>query len=493
LVPRDSIDFSALKATLAVGATAVDRLGSPVPTAALTYASLAPSIASVDTTGSIRALGNGTALIAARFGSDTAWVAVRVAQRPVRILVPADTVRFVALGDTQAFRITGVDSLGSPLTNMGVSVHIADTTVANQTDSVTLRSRGNGTTVAALSVGGLAAQVAIIVNQVPVSMTAAVTYGNPVLTLPVGASVPMSCRALDRNGFVIPQDPALVGSVHGTVAGSRCSDARVQRSGYDTLLFALGSTKARVPVIVATAPDSVGVLAAAQPLTTIQRALHVGEDVANPLILALRPLVTDILAAYGNPTTNLDRARAIRDWLARTAVHPHPPLHPDASTSNLGVLPPGKTWADVNAVSHSPKIDADQQYWWGVGYDGYAMLDRLLGTLDPVTGVRADDGMMVLVQGARYRIRDVASYNYTLCTFQAIMLGALWEAAGLQGMLISTVDHDPSTVFIPELGRWVYEDPTFNEEYLLDGTGDPLSPVDLLTLSSNGQASRLRP
>ena len=201
----------------------------------------------------------------------------------------------------------------------------------------------------------------------------------------------------------------------------------------------------------------------------------------------------DILAAYGNPTTNLARARAIRDWLARTAIHPHPPLHPDGSTSNLGVLPPGATWADVNAVSHSPKIDADQQYWWGVGYDGYAMLDRLLGTLDPVTGVRADDGMMVLVQGARYRIRDVASYHYTLCTFQAIMLGALWEAAGLQGMLISTVDHDPSTVFIPELGRWVYEDPTFNEEYLLDGTGDPLSPVDLLTLSSNGQASRLRP
>ncbi len=34
----------------------------------------------------------------------------------------------------------------------------------------------------------------------------------------------------------------------------------------------------------------------------------------------------------------------------------------------------------------------------------------------------------------------------------------------------------------------MYEDPTFNEEYLLDGTGDPLSPADLLTLSTNGQA-----
>ncbi len=44
------------------------------------------------------------------------------------------------------------------------------------------------------------------------------------------------------------------------------------------------------------------------------------------------------------------------------------------------------------------------------------MLDRLLGTLDPVTGTRADDGMMVHVAGARYRIRDIQSYHYTLCS-----------------------------------------------------------------------------
>jgi hypothetical protein len=497
VVQRDSIVFSALKAALSVGATAVDRLGSPVPTAALTYASLAPSVAAVDTVGTARALANGNALIAARFGSDTAWVAVRVAQRPVRMLIPADSVRFVALGDTQAFRVTAVDSLGSTLTNMGVSVHIADTTVANRPDSLTLRSRGNGSTVAALTVGGLAAQVPITVSQVPVTMTAVVTYGNPVLTLPVGASVPMSCQALDRNGFVIPQDPAFVGSVRGTVAGSHCGDTRVQRSGYDTLFFGLGPLRARVPVIVATAPDSVGVLAVAQPLTTVQRDLFVGEDLANPLILALRPLVADILAAYGNPTSNLGRARALRDWVARTAVHPHPPLHPDASTSNLSVLPPGTTWANVNALIYAPSKDsmlsANYAYWLSVGYDGYAMLDRLLGTLDPSTGLRADDGMMVHVGGARYQIRDLYSYRYPICTFQDVMLSALWAAAGLHGMLISTVDHDPAAVFIPELGRWAYEDPTFNEEYLLDGAGDPLSPVDLLTLSSAGQAGRLHP
>jgi len=59
-------------------------------------------------------------------------------------------------------------------------------------------------------------------------------------------------------------------------------------------------------------------------------------------------------------------------------------------------------------------------------------------------------------------------------------------------MRATTLDHDPASVFIPELGRWVYEDQTFSEEYLLDDTGDTLSPVDLLTLSTNGAAARLK-
>src|SRR5207244_9147843 len=110
----------------------------------------------------------------------------------------------------------------------------------------------------------------------------------------------------------------------------------------------------------------------------------------------------------------------------------------------------------------------------------------------PRTGLRASDGMMEHVAGARYRIRDIQSYHYVLCTYQAIIANALWAAAGLQGMRLTTLDHDPAAVFIPELGRWVYEDPTFSEEYLLDGTGDPLSAVELLAIGTNGEAARLR-
>src|SRR5439155_3659661 len=139
-----------------------------------------------------------------------------------------------------------------------------------------------------------------------------------------------------KNGHAIARDPTLVGSIRGTVTGTGCGDARVRRSGYDTLLFTMGTAQARVPVIVATARDSVGVVAAAQPLPDVERIRFAGEDLGYPSILALRPLVQEILAAYGNPSTSLGRARVLRDWMARTAVHPHAPLHPDGSISNTG-------------------------------------------------------------------------------------------------------------------------------------------------------------
>ncbi len=486
----DSLQLDALQAVVPVQATALDRLGSPVKGAVVTYATANASVATADSNGGVRAVGNGTTLVTAALGGDTAAIVVRVTQRPVRVAVPKDTIRFQAFGDTQTVTGVALDSLGSAVAGGVTSLAVGDSAVVERLDSVTVRAHGNGATTASVVVAGLTRQVTVVVNQVPTTLTVAVTFGNPVITLPAGASLPLACHAADKNGYAIARDPALVGTLRGTVDGTKCGDARVARSGYDTLSFGLGSIQTRVPVIVSTTSDSVGVLVAAEPLTTVVRDQFVGEDLANPLILALRPLLADILAAYGNPTTSLGRARAIRDWVARTAIHPYPPLHPDGSTANLSVLPPSRTWADVNAL-YNLKADQDRSYWYNVAWDGYAMLDSLLGTLDPATGLRADNGMMVHVTGARYQIRDIESYRYVMCTFQDIMLNALWAAAGLHGMLASTVGHDPAVVFIPELDRWVYEDPTMNEEYLLDGAGDPLSPQDLLALSSAGEANRL--
>ena len=240
-------------------------------------------------------------------------------------------------------------------------------------------------------------------------------------------------------------------------------------------------------------PDSVGITVIRQAVAWSGTAgLFIGKDLSHPKVVALQPLVSEILAAYGNPPDNLGRARVIRDWVARTAIHPHPPLHPDGSSSNLAILPVGKHWADVNPIARGT-IDSDSEFWYQWHWDGYGMLDQLLGTLDPRTGLRADDGMMTRVQGAQYRIKDINDYHYVLCTYQDVILLSLWEAAGLHGLLLSTIRHDPAAVFVPELAKWVYMDPTFNEEFTVEGSGPPLSPLELLDWSTAGQHDKLQP
>lgn len=476
---------------LQITAQATDPFGNQFVPGSIRYVSLDTSLISIDNAGWVQARVRGYGRVAVQAGPSADTAIVHVTQF-VRAIVPAqDTITFWSVGQIASLDVTLVDDHGLHILDSLPAVQVADTSVAEWLDSVTVRARGNGVTMANLTVGELSKQVVIIVEQVPKTLTARLTGSSPMVKLPIGATLPLECQAQDANGYPLAQEPTFVGSARATVTGTSCSDVRVQRPGYDTLRFAFGSLQAALPVIIAAAPDSVGVLSSAQPLTTVQRDSFVGEDLGNPLILALRPLAADIFAAYGNPITNLDRARAIRDWVARTAIYPDPAVHPDTSTSNLSVLPPGKTWADVNRVLTSAKWDSDATFWSQQFYDGYVMLDRLLGTLDPATGIRADDGMMEHVAGARYRIRDIQSYRYPLCTYEAIIATALWAAAGLQSMRVSTLDHDPAAVFIPELNRWVYEDPTFDEEYQLDGVGEPLSAADLLAVSTAGQAGRL--
>ena len=255
---RDSVVFDALQAVVPVLAAPVDRLGSPVRGAVLTFASASESVASVDTSGNIRARANGTTFVTAAYGNDTASILVRVAQRPTRVVMSSDTLRFVALGETQVVQAVALDSLGYPVSSEVQGLSIADTTLAQQLDSATVRSRANGSTQARFNVAGLPVQVVIAVNQVPTSINASVTIGKPIVTLPVGSSVPVACQAFDRNGYFVSGDPTLMGTVAGTVVGTTCSSLRVQQSGSDTLTFGLGSAVVRIPAVIAAAPSASG-------------------------------------------------------------------------------------------------------------------------------------------------------------------------------------------------------------------------------------------
>lgn len=213
-----------------------------------------------------------------------------------------------------------------------------------------------------------------------------------------------------------------------------------------------------------------------------------------PQLLALKPLVADIYASYGLDKNSppLERTAALRDWVARHMVHPETRLHQNGSSANAGVLPRGASWESVNAVLTADKITTDQKFWDSFRFDGYAMLNALLGTLDPATGKRKNDGLMEQIAPGRFRIKDIHTFKYPFCTYQVSVLLVLWAAAGFDGMGLSTNGHDPAAVFIPGAG-WIYSDPTFNEELRLVGTRRPLDVPSMLKLVREGNRSKIRP
>jgi hypothetical protein len=78
-------------------------------------------------------------------------------------------------------------------------------------------------------------------------------YDKPIITLPVGAALPVVCQGYDANGFSIAE-PAVLTSTANTVTGIVCGDVRVARSGLDTLVFTSGTAEARVSLVLAVRP-----------------------------------------------------------------------------------------------------------------------------------------------------------------------------------------------------------------------------------------------
>jgi hypothetical protein len=254
VVDRDSLLFESLHAEAPVSGSARDRHGITVAGASIVYSVEDTTIARIDVVGLVHALGNGSTRVIAAAGGIDVPVLIRVAQRAVRVAVAEDTIRLSAIGDTASITGTALDSLGSPVAGQVGALVIADTAVVNQATPTTIRARRNGTTEITFPVAGALGRTIVDVRQIARTMTAALTYNRPIATLPVGASLPMDCQGYDANGFAVPDSPVLESTRSGTVTGGTCSDLRVVRSGYDTLVLASGSARATIPVVIAASP-----------------------------------------------------------------------------------------------------------------------------------------------------------------------------------------------------------------------------------------------
>lgn len=226
---------------------------------------------------------------------------------------------------------------------------------------------------------------------------------------------------------------------------------------------------------------------------------YIGDDLQRPEFSNIRPLANEIFSVYGNPETNLGKLRVLRDWIARMAIHPHPPFHADAD-KNTHVLPDGWDWSMFDAISEGgERWWRDSAFWSGYRLNGYNMLNRLFN----LDGTEPHP-MLKKIGPAEYRIKkltedvnDPEVYRTVLCSYQAEMLIALAASIGIHGILVSTAGHDTAAFYLPEFSKWVYMDPTYNEDYIWATTenevppperpvGSPVSPAELYWASEIG-------
>jgi hypothetical protein len=203
-------------------------------------------------------------------GGVEAAVPLSVTQYVASIIPHVDTVWIASVGVRVSVPYTVRDDRNRPVKDTAVSLIVGDTGVVQFTGemssvvgddaSVSFIAVANGSTQVKFGLPGVSASLHVVVAQVPAAITATLTSVNPIVTLPVGATLPLTCAAVDSNGHATPHQPVLVGTKTGTLSGRECSGLRVERSGIDTLTFAIGGILQTVPVVVAAAPRVSGAL-----------------------------------------------------------------------------------------------------------------------------------------------------------------------------------------------------------------------------------------
>src|SRR6266571_1214865 len=254
VVQPDSFFFEALNAVGMVRTSLHDRLGSSLLDVAPSYRVRDTAVATVGADGMIRARGNGSTWLVMHAGADSALVGIRVAQRPVRLVVPTDTIRLTAIGDTALIPGTPVDSLGSPVTGSVALGSISDTTIVGALGPTAIQARSAGTAVVVFTAAGLSGQVVAAVSPTPASIQAGLVGQGAIASVSLDSLIPLTCRVRDRNGNVIDTMPRVASSAAGRWAGGNCGALRARRSGFDTVRVQAGGLQADVPIVLAIRP-----------------------------------------------------------------------------------------------------------------------------------------------------------------------------------------------------------------------------------------------
>ncbi len=318
--------------TLQLTATIADAHGAALPGVAPVWNSDRLDVVSVDSAGTVVAVGQGIAIVAVTAGGRSAHSTIVVRQSPAALTIPGDTVLHVPEGARVRATAQVLDSRGHEIVGLAPAWHSADLGVASVDATGEITGVTPGRTLLTAELSGFAGRLAAEVVPVPASLTVVSGEGQ---RAPVDRRLgaPVAVQVVSRGGRPIAGVPVRFATADGGTVEPAVDTSDAQ--GIARATWALGPLPGRqrlTPTVdgVTAAPL---VLAEADPVAANTRVALasegasgiVGGPITEPVIIRVTDsagaalvdlpvtwMVGDggLMAEYDARTDSLGQARA---------------------------------------------------------------------------------------------------------------------------------------------------------------------------------------
>ena len=261
-----------LGATVQLSAEVRDQNGNAMTGTTLTWSSSDAAVATVDGSGLVTAVDDGTTTITATAGSVAGTASVTVEQVPAEVVVEPAAHTLVALGDTLRLSAEALDVNGNVVAAAEFTWSSSDTAVATVDDSGLVAAADNGTATVTATAGSVAGTASVTVEQVAAEVVVEPAAHTLVA---LGDTFRLSAEALDANGNVVAATEFTWSSSDTAVATVDDSGlVAAADNGTATVTATAGSVAGTASVTVEQVPAEVEVEPAAHTLVALGDTLR---------------------------------------------------------------------------------------------------------------------------------------------------------------------------------------------------------------------------
>ncbi|MFW6201732.1 MAG: Ig-like domain-containing protein [Gemmatimonadota bacterium] len=195
----ENVHLAAIGAAYPLHATVADSNGIALSGVAVSWSSDDESIATVDASGRVEAVGVGETQVTAEAGNASGAASVIVTQDAASISISPALGDLRALDDSVRYTATVRDANGNAIPDAAVEWTSSDEAVATVSAEGWATAQANGSAGVTASVGGISDEAAVTVDQV----VASVTVSPSADTLAQGETTGIEAAVVDANGFEV--------------------------------------------------------------------------------------------------------------------------------------------------------------------------------------------------------------------------------------------------------------------------------------------------